>query len=351
MPFEFDLTNERTRYRAIILALAVLLCISLIALTIVSVKLAKAGDNTEETTTDSVSSDTLDTSSEYVDITTTAETEPPVDEKLYNSVMVVPTEMNGGLLALVDATHPFVSSEAADAVVVRSEKTSSYKVSDYNIKLRPVVVTQLNSAMDALFAATGCSDVMVSMAYDATDNTIDRATGLSFKLVVYDGKSTYRIITDTVEASSQYANVKDWLLAHMHESGFILRYPDEFEDVTGKSKIGALFRYVGVEAATAIKLEGTCLETFLTKATAYTYDKPWSIAGGDTDVYNVYYVPATADVTTYLVNVPAECESYVISGDNKGGFVVVVHEKVEAPVTTAPATTTTAPTTEVAPQN
>ena len=54
-----------------------------------------------------------------------------------------------------------------------------------------------------------------------------------------------------------------WLQKHAHEYGFILRYPRGKESITGISYEPWHWRYVGVEAATAMKNSGKCLEEYL----------------------------------------------------------------------------------------
>ncbi len=54
-----------------------------------------------------------------------------------------------------------------------------------------------------------------------------------------------------------------YLLAHCHEYGFILRFPDGKEDITGVMYEPFHFRYVGVEAATYIMEKGITLEEFV----------------------------------------------------------------------------------------
>ncbi|MDO4773669.1 MAG: M15 family metallopeptidase [Candidatus Saccharibacteria bacterium] len=51
-----------------------------------------------------------------------------------------------------------------------------------------------------------------------------------------------------------------WLKAHAHEYGFILRYPEGKEAVTGYSYESWHFRYVGRELATALHQSGLTLE-------------------------------------------------------------------------------------------
>lgn len=54
-----------------------------------------------------------------------------------------------------------------------------------------------------------------------------------------------------------------WLREHAHEYGFILRFPQESEDITGYMYEAWHFRYVGVEAATYIYEHDLTLEEYL----------------------------------------------------------------------------------------
>ncbi|WP_028544745.1 M15 family metallopeptidase [Paenibacillus taiwanensis] len=56
-----------------------------------------------------------------------------------------------------------------------------------------------------------------------------------------------------------------WLAEHAHEAGFIIRYPEDGEAVTGYMYEPWHIRYVGVEAATAIYEQKTTLEQFLSE--------------------------------------------------------------------------------------
>ncbi len=54
----------------------------------------------------------------------------------------------------------------------------------------------------------------------------------------------------------------EWILEHMHEYGFILRYPEDKEDVTRYSYESWHLRYVGVEAATKMYKNNWTLEEY-----------------------------------------------------------------------------------------
>lgn len=55
----------------------------------------------------------------------------------------------------------------------------------------------------------------------------------------------------------------DWLIEHCADYGFILRFPEGKEDITGVIYEPWHYRYVGKEAATAIMEQGLCLEEYL----------------------------------------------------------------------------------------
>lgn len=54
-----------------------------------------------------------------------------------------------------------------------------------------------------------------------------------------------------------------WLAENAHEYGFILRYPQGKEELTGISYEPWHYRYVGVEAAQEIYTQGVCLEEYV----------------------------------------------------------------------------------------
>lgn len=63
----------------------------------------------------------------------------------------------------------------------------------------------------------------------------------------------------------------DWTIAHAHEYGFILRYPEDKTAITGTANEPWHYRYVGVEAATEIYENGWTLEEYI-RHHGFTYD-------------------------------------------------------------------------------
>ena len=84
---------------------------------------------------------------------------------------------------------------------------------------------------------------------------MEHQTGLSVDIRMDNDTSDL----DAVRSHPSYS----WLLEHMHEYGFILRYPDDKEDYTLIAPESWHLRYVGVDAATKIHENQWCLEEYL----------------------------------------------------------------------------------------
>ena len=70
---------------------------------------------------------------------------------------------------------------------------------------------------------------------------------------------------DVVSASADFVSTKEysWLVAHAHEYGFILRYPENKTQITGVMYEPWHWRYVGEKAAKEMQQSGQCLEEYL----------------------------------------------------------------------------------------
>lgn len=85
--------------------------------------------------------------------------------------------------------------------------------------------------------------------------TSEHQTGLAVDIVSDDYQSMDEGQADTEEAK--------WLAEHCEEYGFILRYPEGKENITGKDFESWHFRYVGKEVASYIMENGITLEEFV----------------------------------------------------------------------------------------
>lgn len=108
---------------------------------------------------------------------------------------------------------------------------SSYRSASYQDMLYNNYVSMYGTAVaDTISARPGYSDHQTGLAVDIGDH--DQATVFT------------QAMENTVEGQ--------WLYAHAHEYGFILRYPKGKEWITGYSFEPWHYRYVGVDYASAI---------------------------------------------------------------------------------------------------
>lgn len=87
----------------------------------------------------------------------------------------------------------------------------------------------------------------------------EHSTGLAFDIVALN----YQMLDDGQAKTAE----NKWLQEHCAEYGFILRYPEDKEDITGISYESWHFRYVGQEVAEYIMEEGITLEEYLNTLT------------------------------------------------------------------------------------
>lgn len=145
-----------------------------------------------------------------------------------------------------------VDSRIADALTsfaegARAEGLSVYLSSGYRPYseqqyLYQTKIGQVGSAEEAAKIVTppGTSEHQTGLCCDITD-------------IYRNPKTTDLENTETFQ----------WLLAHCQDYGFILRYPEDKQDITQVMYEPWHFRYVGVEAATYIMENNLCLEEFV----------------------------------------------------------------------------------------
>lgn len=115
---------------------------------------------------------------------------------------------------------------------------------------------------DGVVAYPGASDHQTGLGVDILNKEWSKKTGMTVEF----GK--------TEEAK--------WMYEHCQDFGFILRYMEDKEDITGIIYEPWHFRYVGVEAATYIMANHLSLEEFTEEWQAYVV--AYEAAGGDFQV-------------------------------------------------------------------
>ena len=242
-----------------------------------------------------------------------------------------------GELILVNKQHSCVYDGIRLAALI-DNADRHYALTDSSVTLHQNVIPSFDRMMDDFYDTCGRTDIMVACGFRSIntqrllyDNEIkdigkkeaamwvapphysEHQTGYAFDLNLNRPGS----------GSISYENTEpySWINQNCYIYGFIERYPEGQEAVTGFHAESWHFRYVGIPSAYYMHQNGLTLEEYIDVLHAHTVQDPLIIYT-ETSAYALYYVPADDHSTTNIL-LPANY-SYLISGDNDSGFIVTV---------------------------
>lgn len=150
-------------------------------------------------------------------------------------------------------------------------------------------------------ALPGCSEHQSGLAIDLAENAGD---------------------IDFIRPAFPYTGICGAFREKSASYGFIERYGEDKESITGISHEPWHFRYVGVPHAQLITENGLCLEEYI-----LAYVKQFPYGGKHLEVrtaartLEIFYLEAASDTTTLELG---ERDCYQISGNNVDGFIVTI---------------------------
>lgn len=229
-----------------------------------------------------------------------------------------------GDLAVVSPLYGYNSryTSYTGLCVIREDRKSDICVSSWGIQCTADTLKALddmNIALENAFPDSPYKLLVRSGLTKSTDTQngefySEHLTGRMLSLAFYDGSVTYKIDSNNLRDQSR------WLTENCAKFGFIVRYPQSKEDVTGVDYSCSEFRYVGIPHAKYMYENKLCLEEYTEKLKSYTIDKPLLTLDDNNNKYKIYYQSAN---TSSATAVPIEkTTDFSISGDNRGGFIV-----------------------------
>ena len=257
----------------------------------------------------------------------------------YHTVQLPQEQMYEGDLILVNHESLYQFSQEDTLVTVSDYKNKAYKISDTTVKLQKAVMDPLNEMMRDFEHHTDFHDVMVASGYRSKEHqtrifnqsALEAGTTEAEKWVAVPGGSEHHtgyafdfsIYTDH-GVSLEYDGTGEcaWLNTHCQNYGFVIRYAADKTQLTSIDYEPWHFRYVGKPHASFMTDQNLCLEEYI----AYLREYPFSeghlqVQDSDGNHYEIYYVPATGEMTQ--VPVPDK-NPYTISGNNVDGFIITV---------------------------
>lgn len=309
--------------RAVDIALAILLIIiAVFAVNMIKKDFTKIDQTPESDNTLISSEGSTDTSS---------------DKPLYVSEAIGNEMVNHGSLILVNSSTEYKWNEdglKSLMEVLNEDGTDAYSVIDNDVKARTPAAAAMNSMLKAFSEETGHKDIRIDSAYRSVDeqqsiydNAADKSTasepgysdyhtGYSIDLNVVDEEGN----SLDFDAEGDY----EWFKTNCYKYGFVFRFPEGKEELTGQSYRPWHFRYVGSVHASYMKENNLCLEEYINKLKSYPYSEDHleasDMAGNK---YEIYYYAADFSTALTSVAVPSESE-YEISGNNSDGFIITI---------------------------
>lgn len=251
-----------------------------------------------------------------------------LDEINYETVEITADMLNKGPLIVANADHSYTAPGDINLVNIATyrnglDNSIPYSVGDiWKFQLESEAMKHAHNMLVQLKTDTGNDLITISAAYGKDDYTKDIHTGYTMVLTVYGG--TY--LTDDGNS-----DLSGWLTNNAHKYGYVVRYPDGKEEITGVSGYSYAYHYVGVAHATYMKQNDKCLEEYIEYLKENTSDKNvLTIEGADGKAYAVYYAKVSAEGGN--VPVPVQTPNpdgstnfeYTVSGTNEGGAVITV---------------------------
>ena len=237
-----------------------------------------------------------------------------------------------GELILVNNQVLYRFPQEQELVSIYEEKSDGYFVRDMEVFLSPTAMPALNSLLDAFRAQGGGKTINVVAGYrdrayqqhlfdqSAQRNGQDHAekyvaqpggsehhTGLvvDFSILHADGSS------GDYDGSGEYA----WINENCQDYGWVVRYEEGKEALTGIWDEPWHFRYVGVPHATEMARRGLCLEEYIDLLRQYPFDGEHLTIQCASGTYEVWFCQGSA---AYL----PDSGEWSVSGNNVDGLVV-----------------------------
>ena len=246
-------------------------------------------------------------------------------------------EALAGALVAVNSSHGYnLPSTELNLLLVSEFRTQNssgdsipYKINGLSsLKLDKVALENLHVMLTDLKKATNRNDTIISTGYKS-DVMDEYSTGKLVALKAYDVNGVETYLSEDVNA-----DLESWLEKNAYKYGFIQRYPEGKESITGVSAYTHCYRYVGVEHATYITQNKLCLEEYveMLENSKPTIENPLIIKA-TTGTYAVYYYEAAEGGTTVQIpksnptSAGTEKNPYTVSATNYGGIIVTVKIK------------------------
>jgi len=249
----------------------------------------------------------------------------------YKEVTVDKVQTTYGPLALINDTHEYAfpteaTKNLANIWEYRTAHTpegafAPYKTSNTSIVMDGAALTAAHQWLADFYKETSLGNATITSAFRTFEDQqsfqvaagkSDHHSGYGITLKIVIDKTTYELDSD--------ANY-NWLTENAYKYGFVVRYPEGKEPITGISDYTNYFHFVGYGPAMYMQQNGLCLEEFVAQIKSYSVGEPLKVTDANKQDWLIYYTACPGDMAT--IKLPTNF-TYTMSGDNEGGIIVCV---------------------------
>ena len=254
----------------------------------------------------------------------------PVTDVVFIQTTIASNKVHEGELILVNSENEYPNPDNPTGIELLRihdyiNDITNYRPVSKDYELDATALTALHTMMSTYREFDSSETFAISSAY--RDSTDQASLNSSVRPGYSDHHTGYCVAIQYSDRSNLESD--HWIYQNCYKFGFVIRYPEGKESITGVSDYRHCLRYVGVAHATYMYQNGLCFEEYieLLKNNYSSSAKRLSIAAADGYTYEVYYQP-TAGQDVVTLDVPSNY-NYTVSGDNRSGFIVTV--KMTAP--------------------
>lgn len=242
-------------------------------------------------------------------------------------------QLHTGDLILVNAEYgyDFDANAALEIVKIRDAQSFPYPLSKEEFSIAGKVMSSLDAMIRDCNEAMGTEYTSISSAWRSKEyqqNVWDEIQDLygedyARKYVAVPGFSEHHtglaldlgiIYSDGSEGTFSESENAVWMAENSWRYGFVRRYAEDKQDITGISNEAWHFRYTGIPHAAYMHEHNLCLEEYLDYLKNETSQESPLTVTADGKTWKIFY--------TSEQKIPAPEGEITVSGDNRGGYIV-----------------------------
>jgi D-alanyl-D-alanine dipeptidase/carboxypeptidase len=256
----------------------------------------------------------------------------------FNTIQPANSEMHQGDLVLINRENPIRQTISNSRLLPLSSIPSIHTLRDGMLLER----TCLRQLVRLLEACHGINDIIAVSGYRTkleqeqiyASSLADNGADYTARYVAWPDRSEHQtglaidvgkliknvdFIAPAFPDTDVYKSFKQLAASF----GFIQRYNEGKESITHISCEPWHFRYIGYPHAEIMERNDWCLEEYIDQLKNYSFEEDHLVYEDEHSFVQIYYVGADTGTVTTIPLVP--CDRYLLSGNNRDGFIVTAY--------------------------